>query len=88
MEMNRVPNDAEVLPEELKTPVGIANDLCDLTNSTYSEASGSSENDGKEEKRGGTEGKGKEDILAGEESPKTVVRVYGCLFKYSTLRNY
>jgi hypothetical protein len=82
-----VPNDAEALPEELKTPVGIANDLCDLTNSTYSQASGSSENDGKGEKGGATEGKGKEDNSTGEEAPKTAVRGYGSLFKYSTLRN-
>lgn len=82
----RVPNDAEALPEELKTPIGITHDLCDLTSSASLEASGSSVSDGKDEKGGGTEGKKKDDNFPGEESPKTMVRVCGCWVKYSTLR--
>ncbi|XP_006461684.1 hypothetical protein AGABI2DRAFT_185799 [Agaricus bisporus var. bisporus H97] len=70
--ISRVPNDAEALPEELKTPIGITHDLCDLTSSASLEASGSSVSDGKDEKGGGTEGKKKDDNFPGEESPKTM----------------
>jgi len=78
--LGRVPNDSEALPEELKTPVGIAGDLCDSEMTTAVLSSGSHGNDGEgEKKQGETKGRGKEEPLTGEEMPRVTVRVSGSL---------
>lgn len=79
--LGRVPNDSEALPEELKTPVGIADDLCGSEGSTSTVlALGSSGNDGEgEKKKRETEAQGKEELLMGEEMPKMTVRESGLL---------
>jgi len=78
--LGRVPHDSEALPEELKTPVGIADDLCDSGMTTAVLSSGSRGNDGEgEKKQGETMGQGKEERLIGEEMPRVTVRVPGSL---------
>jgi len=78
--LGRVPNDSEALPEELKTPVGIADDLRDSGMTTAVLSSGSRGNDGEgEKKQGETKGQGEEERLTGEEMPRVTVRVSGSL---------
>ncbi|KAF9454468.1 hypothetical protein P691DRAFT_797224 [Macrolepiota fuliginosa MF-IS2] len=69
--ISRVPNDSEALPDELKTPVGIADSLCDSGSSTTSVTSSHAGNGGEEKKDGKAEAKSQEEQTTDGETPKT-----------------